>query len=523
LCHDRNANIRATGKSVQRQGATSAMRIGIVALQHESNTFSSQPATLAAFRQDILLTGESIRAAMADAHHEVGGFFAGLAAAGAEAVPLFAARALPAGTIPAGDFRELVSQMLDTVRHHPGLDGILVAPHGAAVSEQHADADGYWLSELRSAVGPVVPVIGTLDAHANLSAWMVQSCNALIAYRTNPHLDQRQRGREAAELIVRTVRGEVSPVTSARFPRMAISIDRQCTDEPHLRPLYQSADAQLQLDGVLSNSILLGFPYADVPEMGSSVIVVTDSNRPLANQLADDLASTMWNLRDALRGEFLSVAQALALCHDTAGRVCLLDMGDNVGGGSSADGTELLAALHTSGMGPTFGCLYDPEAVASCRREGVGARLRLEVGGKTDSLHGPPLAVDVTVKSLHDGRFHETLPRHGGITQFDQGPTAICETSRGLTLMLTSRRMVPFSLQQLLSCGLDPRRYCILVAKGVNAPIAAYREVCDTFIRVNTRGSTCADITQLAYRQATKVAGTLRVTPCAVARAWVRC
>src|SRR5690606_35901230 len=101
--------------------------------------------------------------------------------------------------------------------------------------------------------------------------------------------------------------------------------------------------------------------------------------------------------------------------------------------------------------------------------------------------------------SLHDGRFRESQPRHGGFSEFDQGRTAICETGRGLTLMLTSRRMVPFSLQQLVSCGLDPRAFRILVAKGVNAPIAAYREVCDTFLRVTTGGSTCADMSRLPY------------------------
>lgn len=107
--------------------------------------------------------------------------------------------------------------------------------------------------------------------------------------------------------------------------------------------------------------------------------------------------------------------------------------------------------------------------------------------------------VEVTVTSLCDGKFTESQPRHGGITQFDQGRTAICETDTGLTLMLTSLRMVPFSLQQLYSCGVDPRRFAVLVAKGVNAPVAAYRDVCDRFIRVNTQGSTCADISRLKY------------------------
>ncbi len=475
------------------------MRIGIIAFLHESNTFLHQPTSVESFRQNLLLTGEPIRDALADAHHEVGGFFAGLAAAGAEAVPLFAARALPSGTIAAGAFDELVTQLLHAVRAAENLDGILVAPHGATVSEPHPDADGYWLSELRKAVGPSMPIIGTLDAHANLSPLMVDSCDALIAYRTNPHLDQRDRGIEAANLMLQTIRNEIRPTMAAAFPPMAISIERQCTEESHLSPLYDFANQQLATEQVLSNSILLGFPYADVEEMGSAVIAVTNRDETLAQQLANQLSATMWSERHALKGEFTSVDEALAQCVNSEDRVCLLDMGDNVGGGSAADGTELLAAIHQRGLGSAFGCIYDPASVRACVQSGVGQRLPLRVGGKSDSIHGAPIEVEVTVKSLWDGKFTEPQPRHGGITEFDQGCTAICETDSGLTLMLTSLRMVPFSLQQLYSCGVDPKLFRVLVAKGVNAPIAAYRDVCDRFVRVNTLGSTCADMSQLRY------------------------
>lgn len=476
------------------------MRIGILALLHESNTFSVQPTTLESFRQNLLLTGDAIRDTLEGAHHEVGGFFCGLDAAGAEAVPLFAARALPSGTIRADAFESLVNQLLQSVHDHLPLDGILVAPHGATVSESFPDADGHWLDRLRKLVGNDVPIIGTLDAHANLSPLMVESCDALIAYRTNPHLDQRERGIEAANLIVSALRQQVKPVMSAVFPPLAISIEKQCTEEQPLQTLYKMADDQLQSDAVLSNSILLGFPYADVAEMGSAVIVVTDDDRELADQMASKLANSMWGMRSQFDSQFITANQALDQCQHAKGRVCLLDMGDNVGGGSSADGTELLGAIHTRGLGPAFGCLYDPQSVAVCESAGVGARVHIHAGGKTDDLHGDSIDLHARVISLHQGSFRESKPRHGGITDFDQGRTAICETDGGLTLMLTSQRMVPFSLQQLVSCGLDPAAFRMLVAKGVNAPLAAYRDVCDEFIQVNTKGSTCADLNQLAFK-----------------------
>lgn len=475
------------------------MRIGIIALLHESNTFSSQPTTLESFRENLLLTGEPIRDALADTHHETGGFFAGLAEAGVQAVPLFAARALPSGTIAEADFLALVDQMLSAVREADQLDGILVAPHGATVSEPHPDADGFWLSRLRQEVGPDLPIIGTLDAHANLSPLMVSSCDALTAYRTNPHLDQRARGLEAASLMVRTVRGEIRTVMAAEFPPMAISIERQCTDEPHLRPLYDFADTQLADGRLLSNSILLGFPYSDVPEMGSAVVAVADGSHADAAAGAAELADKMWTMRDQFAGDFTSVAEAVEMCRTATERICLLDMGDNTGGGSSADGTELIAALHANQIGPTFACLYDAAAAETCRHAGIGSTVQLSVGGRTDDLHGSPIPVEGEVLTLSDGRFHEPEPRHGGMTEFDQGATAVIRTTSNLTIMLTSRRMVPFSLHQLTSCGVDPESHRFLVAKGVNAPIAAYREVCNRFIRVNTIGSTCADMSRLTY------------------------
>ena len=475
------------------------MRIGLIALLHESNTFSAHPTRLEGFRQNLLLEGEAIREAMEAAHHEVGGFFSGLARLEVTAVPLFAARALPAGTIAGDDFQHLVDRLLETVRAAGPLDGYLVAPHGATVSERYPDADGYWLHQLREVVGPTVPVVGTLDAHANLSPAMVSACDALVAYRTNPHLDQRQRGEEAADLVVAACRG--TPLTmAAMLPPLAISIERQCTDEDHLVPLYETADAQLERGGVISNSILLGFPYSDVAEMGSAVIAVTEGDRDAAATAALELGSRMWSMREAFHGDFIDADAALAACAADPDHVyCLLDMGDNVGGGSSADGTELLAAIARTRFGPSFMCIHDPEAVVACEQAGVGATLTLSVGGKTDAIHGQPVSLEMKVASLHAGRFREAQPRHGGITDFDQGRTAIGLTEDGLTLMLTSRRIVPFSLQQLVSCQLDPSAFRLLVAKGVNAPLAAYREVADRFIRVNTQGSTCADMRQLTY------------------------
>lgn len=483
------------------------MRIGVIGLLHESNTFIQEPTTLRRFEENTLLCGESIRAAFASSFHEIGGFFQGAEQAGIEVAPIFVARAMPYGTITADTFETLCERMMKALADAGRLDGLLVAPHGATVSAAFPDADGEWLTRVRKAVGPSMPIVGTLDPHANLSPTMVAACNALIAYRTNPHLDQQARGIEAATLLARTLRGEVRPVMAASYPPVAINIERQCTSEVPGELLIAEADRWLSTPGVLTNSVLLGFPYADVAEMGSAFITVTDGDLELAKRGSAAMAAWLWNHRGEFAGEFVTIEQAVteavrgagAGAGTGAGPFCLLDMGDNVGGGSPGDGTLLAHALMAHPHVRSFVCLYDPDAVQQATLAGVGATIALEVGGKVDPLHGPPLRAEFTVQRLAEGKFEEPQPRHGGYVQCDQGPTAVLTTKSGMTVMLTSLRMPPFSLRQLTAFGVEPTDYQVLVAKGVNAPIAAYAPVCPRRIRVNTPGVTVADMRQLEF------------------------
>jgi microcystin degradation protein MlrC len=478
------------------------MRVGIIGFLHESNTFIAERTTFEHFKQDTLLTGEAVRDGFADMPHEIGGFFGGLEAANVEAVPIFAARAVPFGPIETTAFEKLTGMMLDGLVQAGSLDGILVAPHGATVCESIRDADGHWLSRLRAQVGEQIPIIGTLDAHANLSQLMVDSTNALIAYRTNPHLDQRDRGIEAAQLLSATIRGDVNPVQRAEFPPLAINIERQLTTEPDLAALYKLADKSLREPGVLSNSILLGFPYADVAEMGSSVLVVADGDQQLAAQQAQALADCLWQHREQFDGRLTSIDDALLQAKSMDGPICLLDMGDNVGGGSPGDSTHIAHAIRKSGLKDALICICDPQSVEQATAAGIDATIELQIGGKTDQMHGEPFAGTFVVKGMFDGKFTETEVRHGGFTNCDQGRSAVVQSADDceITFLLTSYRTPPFSLVQLTSCEIDPTEFDILVAKGVNAPVAAYAPVCKHFVRVNSPGCTCADMKRLNYQ-----------------------
>ena len=475
------------------------MRVGVVALLHESNTFIKEPTHAAHFEGDLLLIGDPLAETLIDTHHEVGGFLAGLREEKIEIVPLVATRAVPFGPISADAWDALTTLVFQQLELAGQLDGLLVAVHGAAVSQQYLDADGYLLSELRRRIGPQMPLIATLDPHANVSPSMVRAADALIAYRTNPHLDQRERGLEAARLMARTLRGEVHPVMAAALPPLAINIERQCTSEPQWAPIQEALDEVRGRNEILSASIILGFPYADVPEMGAGVIVVADSTYEVARHTAEKLGSELWEHREQFLADLLSVERGVEEAVSLAGPVCMLDMGDNVGGGSPGDGTWLALALRDRGVKAAV-VLYDPLAAARAREAGEGKRLTLEVGGACDAIHGPPLRDEFLVQSLHDGKFRETEPRHGGLRDCDQGPSAVVTTDRGLTVLLTSLRMPPFSLRQLTSCGIVPSDYQVLVAKGVNAPLAAYREVCPHFLRIDTPGVTSANLERLEYR-----------------------
>ncbi len=489
-------------------------RVGIVALLQESNTFLAGRTTLDHFAADLLATGETVRSKLADAHHEVGGFFAGLAAAGLDAVPIFAARALPYGTMTAACFDSLLARLDEAVDGAGPLDGLLVAPHGATVSETVADVDGHWLGHLRQRLGEI-PIIGTIDPHANLSPAMIAATDALVAYRTNPHVDQRDRGLEAAGLMARTLAGGIRPTQAAAFPGLAINIECQDPAAFPCLPHYEAA-ARLRAAGethpaagsvprgtVLSTSVVLGFPYADVPEMGSAAIAVTHDDPAAAQAAADALGDGLWQARETFRPTLLTIDAALDRAATLTGPVCLLDMGDNVGGGSPADGMALPRSLLERGFGGSFACVCDPAAAAAALAAGDGGRVRLAVGGHAaewaDDPRSRPLVADWRVIALTAGQFTEPRPRHGGAMTFDQGPTAVLVHDRGLTVMVTSRRMAPFSLEQIRHTGLDPAAFRFLVAKGVHAPVAAYGEVCPAFLRVNTPGVTTADLGLFSY------------------------
>ncbi len=477
------------------------MRIGIASLSHESNTFASFPTTYSDFR---FVRGREIIEQYRPTFHELGGFIAGAEEYGYELVPLMGAVATPAGEVEADAYEALTGELLGLIRDAMPLDGLLLGLHGAFVAEEYPQGDGETTRRVRELVGPDFPVIVTHDYHGNVPPQLVEDATALIIYKTCPHIDQRERGLQAAELLTRTVRGEVRPVSSIAKPELVYNIAFHNTNMRPMKPVMEAAIELEKQPGILATSIAAGYQYADVPWMGPCIVVVADGDQDLADREAQKLADLMWSLRDELLPDIPSPAKAVATAIASEKKpVSMMEMGDNIGGGSAGDSTFVLEELLRQGASGWVVALYDPEAVAACAEAGIGARLTLPVGGKVDDEHGPTLTVEGTVRTLHDGKFVETEVRHGGGRDWDQGLTAVLATSGGL-LVLDSKRTPPMSFNQLRSVGIMPEQQEIFVAKGSVAPRAAYEPVSARIIEVDSGGATSISRPPEAFQLARK-------------------
>lgn len=474
-----------------------AFKVALLGITHESNTFVNEVTALENFRKGHWMKGENLINEYRSAFHEIGGMIEILELEGIEIIPLMYAEATPGGTISADTYNTLLQELLQELENALPVDACLVVPHGAGVSEHFPDMDGHWLSKVRKVVGNGIPVIGTLDPHANVSDWMTASTDALIAYKTNPHIDQRETGREAAKLLIDVLNKKIKPFQYLTQLPLAISIEQQHTSIEPCISLYSYAESLSRQKGVLSISILLGFPYADVKEMGTSLIVISDNDPNLAIALSRLLEEYIMYRKQDFKGLKRDISHSLALISEAEKPVLLLDMGDNVGGGAPGNSAFLLNALEQHSQFKSFICIYDPQAVLLAEKYSEGDMFDIRIGDQEDETKC--FKGSITLQLLADGKFKETTPRHGGQINFDMGRIAVVLTAKGNTIMVTSLRTPPFSLCQLTEFEIFPMEFDVIVAKGVNAPIAAYALVCQTILQVDTPGVTQADMTMFRY------------------------
>lgn len=478
------------------------IRIATAGFQHESNTFSSVPADLDQFIRAGILEGEAIRAEYATSQTTLAGFFAACAETpDVELVPLLFARLTPMGAITAEAITHIMDRAIAALRAQGPWDAILLPQHGAAVSVPFPDADGEFVRRVRELVGPDVPIGLALDMHGNISRQMVENADITTVYQTNPHIDAYEQALLCARLTLRLVRGEIRPCSALATPPLLVNILNQGTSDHPMSDLLRLADAQRTRPGVLSVSVVEGYPYSDVAEMGMSFIAVTDNDKALAEDIVRHLAEAAWSMRAALNGGGTAIDEALLRAASAPeGPVVLFDVGDNVGGGSPGDSTLILHAARRLGVSGMLQALADAAAVQACEAAGVGGRIEIAVGGKTDERHGAPFAIGGVVRALSDGRYEETGPTHAGFRFFNDGPSAAVHTDDGFTLVLITRPGGSMSLQQFRTLGIEPTESAIVVAKGVHSPRPAMEPIARAMIWVATPGVTTADLSTFVYR-----------------------
>ena len=386
--------------------------IAIGGIMHESNTFSDTRTDYGAFSQTF---ARYLVNAWSETHHEMAGFIGGAPRYDYTVYPTLMASATPAGPVTDDAFDRLTDMLIQHLKSVPKCDGLLLALHGALVAESYADGDGEILRRLRVEFGRDFPIVVTLDQHANVSEQMVAESTALVIYKTTPHIDQRQRGLQAAELMMRILRDDVIPTQALAKPPMLLNILYHNTNAPPMEPILTQAKNMEPYPGVLVANVALGYPYADVYEAGPAFVVATDNDPKLAQMVADMLSKLLWDVREELTLDLPDAAQAVAqVVESDKHPVILVEMGDNIGGGSPGDSTFILAELQRQGASGFAVVLCDPEGVQTCVQAGIGANVALDVGGKTDNLHGDPVSIQGKVRLIHDGRYEETEPRHGG-------------------------------------------------------------------------------------------------------------
>ena len=477
------------------------IRLAALGLWHEANTFSTDPADEASMQRDGVLVAEAIVERFVGGTATMSGFLAAATPGAVEVVPLVMTSLVPAGRSRPTPSAAVSTRSSTSLERHGPFDGVLAALHGAAVADGCADVDGHVLARIRATVGPDVPVGAALDLHANVSAEMCRHADVLNAYRTNPHLDAHLTAAEVATIVVSACRGEVRPVVGFAPIPAVIDIVRQNTADAPMSDVLADARVVAARPGVLSASVTEGFPWADVADMGMSAIVVADGDAALATTLADQLARQVWSRREQFHGSALAPDAAIAHAAAVAGPVLLLDVGDNIGGGSGGDSVALVHAARRGALASLVAIVADPEAVAACAAAGVGAELRLRFGASAYAVTGPPVEADVTVLAMGDGRHVATGESvHAGMDRIDAGASVAVRLDSGQTVVLTSRVAPPFSIHQLTDLGLDPRSFRAIVAKGVHSPRATYAPYVSEMVMVDTPGPTTAGLASLTYR-----------------------
>ncbi len=386
-------------------------RIAVGAFMLESNGHSPL-ATREEFASNYIAAGDEMRADWEGEHPRcpvtLSGFIDRMTATGAWApLPLYGAMVGASGPVEHGFFLEVVRQLESRLRAALPVDGVFLSLHGGAIGEKEGDPEGVVLERVRAIVGKEVPIVATLDLHANVSDKMVRNCDVLVAYRTNPHVDMAERGAECADLMRELLAGTRATAAMVKLPFIPPSVAQNTKSGPYADII---AYGQSKIDArVMNVSVVSGFSLGDCAKNGMSVTVTTRNDAALAATLARDIAQKTWDDRKRYVPRLTSLQDATRMalaCGNDPARPALLfaDVADNPGGGGRGNTVWILESFHKAGVqGALLGIVFDPALVAEAKRLGPAARFRARFNrDETHALSGK-FEADAQVLALHEG------------------------------------------------------------------------------------------------------------------------
>ena len=477
------------------------MRIATGCIGHETNTFSSIPTSLDDFKlQRSYHVGDEIISTFRQTSTITGGFIESSEKLGIEIVPLLWTFATPSGKIEQAAYDTLKGEFLDLLRNARELDGVLLDLHGAMATEEIEDAEGDLIQSVREIVGSL-PIVVTLDLHANITAEMAEYSDTIIGFDTYPHVDCYDRGVEAGQVIFDIVQGNVRPTMAFRQLPLLTSPPAQCTMKPLMSGVVEQLHALETEPGVVTATLAMGFPFADIRDAGVTVLVTTNDDQQLAEQRADRFAKYIWDMREAFNLNLVSVEEAIEIANGTDGQPIVLAEGsDNPGGGGPCDGTIILRKfIEADVQDAVIAIIADPESVSLAIEAGVGNTVGLNVGGKTIPLHGDPVPLTGYVKTISDGNFVHKGPMARGVRS-SLGRTAVIRVG-GVEIILTERRFQPLDAEVLRSVGIEPRDRKIIALKSAVHFRADYTPIAHEILEADTPGVHSADLFSYDYQK----------------------
>lgn len=470
---------------------------------HESNTFSIRPADLAAFEMRGVLTGEAAIKERGDANTPLAGFLDVARPEGWRVIHAVSAHAAPSGPVTSEAYAYLTGLILAAAEAHRGaLHGVALGLHGAMVTQDHEDGEGELLARLRAVLGRSLPIAITLDPHANVTAKMAALADIVVAYKTYPHVDMRICGRQAADILRRTMRGEIRPATICATRPMLEEVNGGRTDIGPMVARIERARAYEQEPDVFAVSVNGGFGNADIAEVGPTVLVTGQGDMARHRAFAEAMMDDVWARRGETINSFMTVAEAAAeaAAFDAAnGPLVIADYADNPGGGGYGDGTNLLGALVAAGVGSAcFGPIVDPQTVSGLQGAQPGARVTVRLGGKTDpAVGGGPLALEATLLLLGDGSYMGDGPMIGGL-KGEWGPTAVLRVG-DVDILVVSFPQQMLDLQQFRAFGIDPTRKRVVALKSMQHFRAAFEPIAGKVIVCDSGALCTPDLARLNY------------------------